>query len=668
MTTATKQPKNSRACEALGYFPSNWSDAERAAWRLPADVNVWEWADMYRYLDPRTSSESGRYVSARVPYMRGPQEAFCDSEVGRITVMSAAQVTKSTSIENMIGYCIDQDPGPAIHLSPTEASAEYISQDRIAPMVRLSAQLRSHWSGSAREMQRTVHQYDRMPLYFGWSGSETEVAMRPARYVFIDEPDRFADISAAAKAINRATTFWDHKIVSVCTPTTPLGYIASQYTASNRQEYYCPCPRCGEWEVWVLGRIKVPAALRDPDEVRRAGDVWYECSHCGCKIREDAKGDLVEAGRWLAAGLTIDADGNIKGTALRGRRHSGFHIRGLLSPFSMASWSEIMAKWFEATTPEGIAQGKLIVFINETVGDPYEETGKKVKASTLKGLRGDHAQGTVPDWVRILVAGADYHKTITRGVVTIVYEVRGFGYGLRNCVITSGWVNSFDELDDIVLMSPFPWSEGTANEKKAWLPVVAELIDSGYESDDVYEYARRHPGIVFPTKGEPGPRRAPLIWSDLEKATARRLNAHQRKIYKGMQLGIIDTHYFKDQVTNWAEPILDADGKIIADARTSFYDEIPSVYFTEFTNEQKVRHRNKAGHIKYEWQPLTTGSPTHSLDTAVLAAAAGYYKGVHYMKDPKRKAAKPIAARAPVRRVKVRRVRPGGFLDGMPRL
>ncbi|GAH67044.1 unnamed protein product, partial [marine sediment metagenome] len=193
------------------------------------------------------------------------------------------------------------------------------------------------------------------------------------------------------------------------------------------------------------------------------------------------------------------------------------------------------------------------------------------------------------------------------------------------------------------------------------------FVDSGYEPDDVYEYCRKRPGFTIPTKGEPGPCMKPLRPSDLESATERRLNRRQKIRYRGMQLLLIDTHYFKNQVTSWVTPRRDDDGKIIADALTLFYDEVPEYYFKEFGNEQLVKVRDKRGNAKWLWQPVTKGAPSHSLDTAVLCAAAAYYKGIQYLRDPALKTKLPAASRQQGPQRKKQRPR-GGWLDNLPQL
>ena len=67
----------------------------------------------------------------------------------------------------------------------------------------------------------------------------------------------------------------------------------------------------------------------------------------------------------------------------------------------------------------GIAAGALMDFHNATLGIPFQETAKRVKAAEVRKLTGGFDKGTCPAGTKILVAGADYHKTRTRGIVTI---------------------------------------------------------------------------------------------------------------------------------------------------------------------------------------------------------------------------------------------------------
>ena len=629
-----------------------WTPTEQAAWRLPEEMTVSEWADRNRIL-PADAAFPGPYRTDLTPYMRKPMDAFADAEVEEIDIMSGAQVGKSAAIQNMIGYAIDQDPGPTQYTVPRDEDIVYASQKIFKPMIEDSAALRSHLTGSPRDLQIDFFTFDRMTLYFSSAGSPAELAQKYIKYLFFDEPDKYPpfagkEANPIALGVKRTITFWDRKIVKASTPTTKNNYINSSYSKSNMQQYHNPCLRCGEYQIWKFAQLKVPATLHNPDEIRKEKDVWYECEFCGYKIREDIKEQLVAAGIWIPEGQTINADGKIGGQPKRSKRHSGFNIASLVSPFPGVTWPQIMAQWFEANTEQAIIQGALLDFQNSVLGIPFEETGKKLKAKEVRKLTGGFSKGMVPKDCLILVAGADYHKSKARGIVRIDYQVQGFGYDMKNFVVKTGSVPSFEKLDEKILLEPFPWADGTSNEEKPWPAVMCMFVDSGYEPDDVYDYCRQRPRLTIPTKGEPGPRLKPIATSDIESATERRLSARSRAKYRGMQLLIIDTYYFKNQVTSWVEPRVNEEGKIIAEPLTLFYDEIPSYYFTEFTNEQLVKSYDRRGNAKWIWKPIARGAATHSLDTAVLCAAAAHYKGVQYLRRPGEK--KKTSAAAGMRR------------------
>ena len=621
-----------------------WSKAERDAWRLPEDLTVSQWADKNRKL-PSSTAEPGQYRLSRTPWAKKPMDAFSDPEVEEIDLMWPRQTSKSTSVQNMIGYAIDQDPGDMLYVVPREKDVVDRSAKIFRPMLEDSPALNRHITASPRDLQTESFTLDRMTLYFGWAGSPAELKQRAIKYLFFDEPDSYPPFSGkesdpVSLASHCTTTFWDRKIVKVCTPRTKDDYIWPSYALSNKQEYYIPCSHCGQWAVWKFIQLKLPKILRDPDEIRNnPGVVWYECEFCKTHIEEVQKEELVAAGDWLPEGQCFDADGSIKGQAKRNKRHSGFYTAAFISPW--ISWIEIMARWFTANTEEGIATGRLFDFTTEILAQPWEERGRAVKANELEKRRGGFSRGTVPDECLVLVAGADYHED-QFGNKRIDYEVRGFGYALRNWVISSGRADSWEQLEDEVLFSPFPWANPAGpNKGKPELAVIQLFIDARFLPDEVCGFCIRHPGIAMPAMGAPGRQRTPLVISNWEKASQGRA-----KRYRGLQLMNIDTEFFKNQVTGWAEKEAGEPGA------TEYYAEIPDVYFTEFCNEQKIKTRDKWGREHWVWRPVKKGAPTHFLDTAVNAAAAAFYRKIQYLRRPaEQRAAAAAAKTAPRRRL-----------------
>ena len=92
-----------------------------AASRPVEDLTISEWADRYRKVSAESGSPwPGDFVTDRVPYLREPQDCLHpDHPARRVTARWAAQLGKSTAIENWFGFTVDQAPGSKMIVLPT---------------------------------------------------------------------------------------------------------------------------------------------------------------------------------------------------------------------------------------------------------------------------------------------------------------------------------------------------------------------------------------------------------------------------------------------------------------------------------------------------------------------------------------------------------------------
>ena len=86
-----------------------------------------------------------------------------------------------------------------------------------------------------------------MEIYFATAGSKADLANVEARYLLLDEPDRYPaatgeEGSPMEMAEARLTTYWNRKIIEPCTPTTPDGHINQAYLRSDQRKFWVPCP------------------------------------------------------------------------------------------------------------------------------------------------------------------------------------------------------------------------------------------------------------------------------------------------------------------------------------------------------------------------------------------------------------------------------------------
>ena len=201
-----------------------WSEAERAAWAPPEDITVSQWAEKHRVL-PKQSARPGLWNNRLAPYTVGVMDAFNDPRVERITILASVQSAKTESAYNMLGYAISQDPAPALVVMPTDKTLKRVNK-RLQDMITESPELSRYLTGNQDDLQKRLIVLQRMEIHFATAGSKSDLANVEARYILLDEPDRYPleddeEGSPIERAEARATTYWNRKIIEPCTPTIP---------------------------------------------------------------------------------------------------------------------------------------------------------------------------------------------------------------------------------------------------------------------------------------------------------------------------------------------------------------------------------------------------------------------------------------------------------------
>src|ERR671919_2784821 len=115
-------------------------DAIERAWRdgLRPDplLTVSEWADRYRVLSQRASSEPGRWRTERTPYLKEIMDCLSPSSpVQRVALMKGAQIGGTECGNSWIGYVIHQAPGPMMAGGPPGGLGQRKFQQRIHPPI-----------------------------------------------------------------------------------------------------------------------------------------------------------------------------------------------------------------------------------------------------------------------------------------------------------------------------------------------------------------------------------------------------------------------------------------------------------------------------------------------------------------------------------------------------
>jgi len=288
------------------------AEVSRAAYRLfapPPEVTVSQWADEHRRLSPESAAEHGKWTT--LSFQREPMDAVSDPRVRRVVIKSCTQLLKTVTIENAVGYFIDQDPGPMLIIQPRDKDAKDFSKERLAPMIRDTPRLKLKVADSkSRDSGNTIEE-KRFPggiLAVTSAGSPGNLARRAIRFLFCDEVDKYA-LSAGAEgnpvslARKRMATFRHRaKEIDTCSPTSEGSEIDRGYEVSDQRQFWVPCPQCGQHQSMMLKfRTQVRWDSTLPTREEQAVSAHYHCEHCDAAWNDAERWNAVERGEWRAA-------------------------------------------------------------------------------------------------------------------------------------------------------------------------------------------------------------------------------------------------------------------------------------------------------------------------------------------------------------------------------
>lgn len=576
--------------EAIGW------GSVRQICKPPDRLTVSSWAERNRILE-ESNAEPGRWRNEKTPYLAGVMDSFNDPEVEVIVFVAGAQVGKTECGLNCLGYIIDQDPGTTLIVYPSELQANKVMSHRIHPMIRGSPAILRHIRGNSDDLGLKEISLDRMTIFSAWSNSPGALSSTPCRYIILDEVDKFPPYAGRESnpiklaAVRTRTFVGRRKILIFSTPTLDTAYIWSEWERSDQCRYYVPCPFCGAFQVldFFAGvKWQKDVAIARIRDERLA---YYECQICGEHITDERKMGMVARGRWAPRGVKVNLEGELEGEAPSKRRR-GFHVSALYSPF--VSFGEIAVEFLESIGDFSKMQG----FHNSWLGIPWKEKVDSISEEKIKGAKRDYPEGTVPAEARLLTAGADIQGDV------IWYAIRAWGPGERSWLVRYGLVATWEDLW-LAIASPYKTASG------AILTVQRAYVDSGFRTDEVYEFCRLHRPVTWPSKGsnsavlqttfrisKPDPTGKVLLWT-------------------------FKADFMKDKLSR----LLSA--KPGEPGEWAVHQEIDEEYVRQMTSERRVMKREK-GKRYSTWEPITESAANHIFDCEVLNVLAAEVLGVRF--------------------------------------
>lgn len=550
---------------------------------VPERRTVTEWADAERFL-PETSTAEGRYRSSVVPYARRWQDLSADPSVPLIVLCWATQTTKSTVIENAMGYRIQHMPSPMVTVQPKIDAAESWAKERFVPMVRATPALRKRVR-LGRSTESTLR-YKGFPggfVFVASAQSATELASRSAPFITLDEIDRYEDLPGEGNpveiALKRQGAADVAQALLTSTPRSAETSLIWPYLEGGTYEYYeLPCPHCGHRQnlIW--------------EGLRWEGDQYdsavYRCRGCEKAIDERDKPEMLAQGAWVA---TRPAN-----------PYPSSHLNGLYSPFQGSSWPKLARDFVRSKGKPADLQ----VFVNTVLAEVWEDKGEQMPGSDLAARLEPLEIALVPDGVGVMTSFTDVQDN------RLETSVWGWGAGGESWLvlheITPGDTGQSPDTPgsvwqqlDAVLFRKYPHING------AEVPIAVKFVDSGFQTSAVYRYCKfRQAKKVYPTKGVSANEGTPLLGKPS-------MQTRDRIVLYPIGVDKAKDEFLRSQIYETRH----------GPGYVHLPDWVSSDFLDQLVSEKRVARVTK-GRVVREWRKKKAGAANEALDCRIGARAA----------------------------------------------
>lgn len=481
-----------------------------AASRPVEDLTISEWADRYRVVSPESGSPwPGRFRTERVPYLREPQDCLHpDHPARRVTARWAAQLGKSTAIENWFCYIVDQAPGSMMIVLPTLEEATKFNRIKLQPTIEATARIRHKVVPmNSRDEQASTTSFKRFAGGYCQivnAGSSKGLQMVSIKYLAMDEVTgypRDVDGRGSPRDQARARQKMYGDLAKEWQGSTPgiVGEcpVTADFEAGDRRHYYVPCPHCATYQRLTFEQLRGPEAA---GEGKPALPAHLRCAACDGVIVDGHKPDMLAAGRWIATRVPDGAApvpelipaGDLDTwtcSPCEGRCRDwqpSYHLWAAYAPRERLG--DIWTRWEDA-------QGdttKLRTFFQQDLAEPYDPGGvtiewEKIVAATHQCR---YPARAIPPDAGLVVSAADVQ-----------------GYGIKWAAWAIGprgqrWLIDRDFFEGPPDQSDEPWialadALGRTYRTAAGAEHCIDLsgVDTGYATDRAYRFCAGRPNV-----------------------------------------------------------------------------------------------------------------------------------------------------------------------------
>ena len=555
---------------------------------------------------------------SRTPHIVEPLDLLGpDSPVNEVGVMKCTQSAFTTMLQCAIAYSIDRDPCDMMVVQPTDGALADFNSTKLNRLIEKTeilggrngkgGKIYPQTSRSAAGSTTYEKKYPGGALNLALASSPAQLRLKTIKKAFCDEIDEYEDdlegqgdplkLIAGRQMSFLASGTWKRAYVS--TPTVKgTSKIEEIFESGDQRRWHVLCPHCATRFVFEWHAPFDPSSHGLKFKKTFPHQAHYVVPCCGGVIEAWQKLELYRHGEW-------------RQTKLGPGRFPTYHFDALSSPF--VPWDAIAKEFVDA----GDDPSKLKAFWNLFLGLPYDIAGDAPDHDLLFARREDYKQDHIPPGALLLTAGADVQM---RGIYV---EVVAWAPDQQSWTVYADYLDgATTEADDgafaaLTELYARRWPDAYGNN---W-PLDHLLIDSGYRTDVVYEWTRRHPG-TWATKGVDGWGKVPL-----GTATDQDIDYRGRRIKGGAKVRLMGTWPLKSKFYTYAalQPIAQGSTLVYPPGYCHFGLFLDENYFKQITSEYLEDEKFK-NRIRKVWN-VRAHRDNHFLDCRVanLAAAHAYF-------------------------------------------
>lgn len=589
--------------------------------RAETPESLSRWASQHFKLSAESSHKRGQWEA--YPFQSGWMDAFSNDAIEEVTVRKSKRVGYTKTVLAFIAYNAAHRRRKQAVWQPTDDDRDSFVKSEVDPMLR---DVEAMQPVLVRGKDDTLKLKQFMGSVLHMLGGKAARAFRriTVAVAILDEASAFDQVVAGSidpieGARGRLEGAAFPKLVAGSTPRLKgFDHIETrEANADAVMRYHVACPHCDAEHPLAWGGKDVQHGFKGGGLGGDATPVRHVCPHCHGSINQGDYLRVWTSGAWVSDcghfryghdGVWVDRNGAPRLPP----RHVAFQIWAAYSP--QRSWADIAREFLEAKLKADEGQnGPLITFVNETLGETWEERAEKADEHELQRRAEGYRRFTVPLGGLVLVAGIDTQHDRWEVVVWAI----GRGGEMWAVDYSVLYGNPGDEREwpaklDAYLSTIFQHASGLA------MRIEAVAIDCmGHYTHQAYNYCRtREARRIFAVRGDPQPGR-PIKG----KATIQDVNHRGRVLRRGVRLWYVGVDTAKDTLYGRLQVTTPGAGYV------HFSSELPTTFFTGLTAEARVPVRTSRG-TEYRWT-CPPGRRNEPLDCTVYAMFAAEALGLH---------------------------------------